>query len=107
MPNIGQDYSSADVGTLLTYAMDFAPLLASGETLASMTPSLGLVLGTDANPASHLSGSASVSGSVASQKIQWTGSALNGNRYTIRFLAVTSAGQTLSAWSYCSIQAPG
>lgn len=87
--------------------MDFAALLSSGETLSTNAVTIALVLGTDASPSGHISGVASVSGSTASQTFDWSGTAINGNRYVIQFLVTTSLGQKFSAWSYVSIQSPG
>lgn len=69
------------------YDMDFSPLLAEGETLSSCTVAstpVGLTL----------SGSATVSGSTASQRIS---GGTSGTRYKLTFTAVTSAGNTVEA----------
>jgi hypothetical protein len=52
-----------------TYSFDFVNELASGETISGATFTATVFLGTDASPSSIVSGSASTSGTVASQMI--------------------------------------
>lgn len=73
-------------------AFDFAPLLASGETLSTQSVAATVYTGTDASPSAIISGSASASGSVVSQKVT-AGTA--GNIYNLVCTVTTSAGQTL------------
>lgn len=73
-------------------AFDFAPLLASGETLSTQSVAATVYTGTDASPSGVISGSATASGSVVSQKVAG-GTA--GNIYNLICTVTTSTGQTL------------
>lgn len=69
------------------FSMDFSPLLASGETLASVVSVTGLPVGLTI-------GAASYSGQVASARIS---GGTTGTRYKITFLVTTSAGNTVES----------
>ena len=81
------------IGETRTYQVDFASLLAAGETISSVATTVASVYsGTDASPSAILSGSASNSGSVVSQKI--TAGTL-GVIYQILLQVTTSTSQIL------------
>ena len=73
-------------------AFDFGSLLAAGETVSTQTVAATVYTGTDASPSGVISGSATASGSVVSQKV--TGGTA-GNIYNLICTITTSAGQTL------------
>lgn len=73
-------------------AFDFASLLAASETVSTQSVAATVYTGTDASPSAVISGSATASGSVVSQKV--TGGTA-GNIYNLICTITTSAGQTL------------
>lgn len=89
------------VGETKTYKFDFLSNLAIGETISTQTCTATVWSGTDASPSSIISGSASASGSIVSQKI--TAGTL-GVIYELLCTITTSAGQTLQQVGYLAIQ---
>lgn len=79
---------------------NFTSQLAVGETISSATVTASVYTGVDANPSAIISGSATISGAVVSQKI--TGGVL-GVIYELLCAAVTSAGQTIQLAGYLAI----
>jgi len=73
-------------------AFDFGSLLAASETISTQTVAATVYTGTDASPSGVISGSATASGSVVSQKV--TGGTA-GNIYNLICTVTTSASQTL------------
>lgn len=71
---------------------DFAGRLASGETISTQVVAATVYSGTDANPSAIISGAATASGSVVTQKV--TAGTL-GVIYELLCTITTSAGQTL------------
>lgn len=71
---------------------DFTSNLGEGETLSSATVTSTVYSGTDASPSSMISGSASVSGGIATQLII---GGVEGVVYEIVCTALTTNGQTL------------
>lgn len=79
-------------GEVKNYTFDFTSLLASGETISTQAVTAAVYSGTDATPSAIISGAASASGSVVTQKI--TGGT-TGVIYELTCTITTSAGQTL------------
>lgn len=71
---------------------DFTSLLASGETISTQVVTAAVYSGTDAAPSAIISGAASASGSVVTQKI--TGGT-TGVIYELTCTITTSLGETL------------
>lgn len=88
------------VGATQTYQFDFASLLAQGETISTQTVAATVYSGTDASPSSIISGSATASGTIVSQKI--TAGTL-GVIYQLKCTITTSASQTLVLTGYLAI----
>jgi len=80
--------------------IDFTSQLQPSETISSATITASVYSGTDPNPGAIVSGAASVSGTVVSQKI--TGGVL-GVIYELLFVLLTSAGQTIEVAGYLAI----
>lgn len=90
----------AKVGEAVNVPIDFISGLAPGETLVSASTIATLYAGTDPNPQAIIVGAATVSGSIAFQKVQPT---LTGNIYDLRCTALTSQGQILGVDGYFAI----
>jgi sporulation-control protein spo0M len=74
--------------------MDFVKQLAAGETITGATVTMQLLpssTGVDANPNSHVSGTATITGSKVSQAIS---NCIDGCYYAIIFWITTSLGQS-------------
>jgi len=84
-------FSPKDPAEAIFYGIDFAALLATGETISSATVALRVTKGTDLAPAAMLSGSAVIDGSAVKQKL--TGG-VAGAVYQLGISIVTSNGQT-------------
>ena len=82
------------VGAVQNIAFDFTSLLAAGETLSTQSATATVYSGTDANPSTLVSGSATASGAVVTQLITLAGKPA-GTVYELLCTATTSAGQTL------------
>lgn len=70
------------------YSMDFSPMLAHGETIASVTSCVATPVGLT------LSGAPAASTVFAHQRIL---GGTSGVRYTVTFVVLTSLGNTLEA----------
>jgi hypothetical protein len=79
---------------------NFISQLAQGETISTATVTASVYTGVDANPSAVISGSASISGTVVSQKL--TGGVI-GVIYEILCAAVTSLGQTIQLAGYLAV----
>ena len=88
------------VGETATYQFDFSSLLAVGETISTQSVAATTYSGTDAAPSSIISGSASASGAVVSQKIT---AGTVGVIYQLTCTITTSAGQTLLLAGYLAV----
>ena len=95
-----QMFSEKDPGETASYAMDFSPTLASGETISSSSVGVSTYSGTDASPSALLSGSSGVTGSLVQQAL--TGGS-DGVTYRVRFVATTSASRVLVACGYLPV----
>ena len=93
---VGRDYDPANPDESEVYGLDFTNDLASGETILTVTSDLTVFDGTDADPTSHLSGSPSVSGATASQRLV---DLTSGVTYTLSFNVVTTMSNTLTLFS--------
>lgn len=80
-----------------TYAFDFRNDVATAETLVSAVFSIAVTKGTDASAAARLSGSATVSGKVAAQRIAGLE---EGVSYRLQCVATTSLGNEVSLYSF-------
>lgn len=74
------------------FTVDFAPLLAPGETISSPSWTVTVVDGQDPSVNAMISGAASISGTTVSQLIR---SGVPGQRYAPVCTVQTSLGQTL------------
>lgn len=90
------------VGETRTVTFDFSSRLAVGETISTQAVTCALANGYsgDASPSSVISGSASASGAVVSQKL--TGG-VSGMVYDLICTVTTSAGQTLLLSAYLAV----
>jgi hypothetical protein len=79
------------VGTAKQYPFDFAVELQAGETLSSATAAATVWSGNDPSPGSLITGSVTVSGTVASVPI---GGGVSGTIYKILVTALSSLGNT-------------
>lgn len=84
-------------GATKNFEFDFISDLAAGETLSGATVTATVWSGNDGNPSGLISGAASISGTVVTQKL--TGG-VAGNIYAVTCTATTSAGQTLVRSAY-------
>lgn len=108
MPYTGIEFS-ADLPSkqLYSFDLDALSLLQSGETPSSALFTLTTQAGTDATPASRISGAASISGNIVSQMIDLTGSGIaSPTKYLIEASVVTSLNQVLLPWSHITAQEP-
>lgn len=87
----------------ISVEFDFSAMLAVGETISTQSCTAAVYSGTDATPSSVISGSATASGAVVTQKL--TGGTL-GVIYTITCSITTSASQTLALSGYLVIVSP-
>jgi hypothetical protein len=83
-----------------TVTFDFTSMLAAGETISTQSCTATVYSGTDASPSAIISGSATASGAVASQKI--TGGTV-GVIYSLACSITTSAGQTLKLAGFLAV----
>lgn len=88
------------VGETRLYQFDFSSALAAGETISTQVVTASVYSGVDAAPSSLISGVASASGAVVSQKI--TAGTL-GVLYELLCTITTSLGQTLLLSGYLAI----
>lgn len=88
------------LGETKVISFDFTSDLAIGETISTQTVVATTYSGTDASPSSIISGGASVSGAVVSQKV--TGGVL-GVMYELLCTITTSAGQTLQKSGFLAV----
>lgn len=94
------DLSPKLVGETKVYSFDFSSALAVGETVSTQVVTAAVYSGVDASPSSLISGLASASGAVVSQKI--TGGVL-GVLYELLCTITTSLGQTLLLSGYLAV----
>lgn len=102
------NYDQASPGETDAYAINMAPRLATGDTIASVAASLSVVSGADPSAASWLLGPAVVAGNIVAQKI---GGALPGGlqpgvTYMLVFTVTTASGRVLVNSGHISCVAP-
>ena len=83
-----------------TITFDFTSLLAIGETISTQTCTATVYSGVDASPSAIISGSASASGAIVSQKIT---AGTVGVIYSVACAITTSAGQTLKLVGFLAV----
>lgn len=88
------------VGATQTIQFDFASLLAVGETISTQAVTSTVYSGTDASPSSMISGSASASGTIVSQKIT---AGTEGVMYYLKCTITTSTSQTLVITGFLAV----
>ena len=88
------------LGETKTLSFDFTSSLGIGETISTQVVSATTYSGTDASPSSIISGVASASGAVVSQKI--AGGVL-GVTYELLCAITTSTGQTLQQAGFLAV----
>jgi len=84
----------------VNYSFDFTSRLNVGETITASSVTATVYTGVDASPASIISGSSTISGSIVTQLII---AGVAGVIYELLCTAVTSAGQTLKLSAYLAV----
>lgn len=97
------DYDVQNPGEVEFFGMDFANVLAAGETIASASVTLTDINGIDTGAQSHVIGTASISGTKVTQKLSGL---LAGCYYLVLFTVITSAGQTIELYSRVRCETP-
>jgi bifunctional N-acetylglucosamine-1-phosphate-uridyltransferase/glucosamine-1-phosphate-acetyltransferase GlmU-like protein len=91
---MSESFSYKFVAEIKPLVFDFTEVLAPTETLVTATCTVLVLNGTDSSPSSILSGSASISGTLVTQKVQ-AGTA--NVTYRLVMTVTTSASSTLIA----------
>lgn len=86
------ELASKLAGEIKSYSVDFADVLPLGVTISTKTVTASVYSGTDASPSAIISGVATSSGSVVTQKIA---AGTLGVIYTLLWAITTSDSQTL------------
>jgi hypothetical protein len=86
------DLPARRAGETVLLPFNFSSELASGETISAQTVTAAVYSGTDANPAALISGAATVSGAIVTQKVL---PLTAGVIYELLCQATTSLGQVL------------
>lgn len=94
------DLPSKVSGSILLITFDFTSDLAVGETISSQSVTASVWSGTDSLPSDIISGAATVSGAIVTQKID---GGVTGVIYELLCTATTSLGQTLQQIGFLSI----
>jgi hypothetical protein len=84
-------------GATQSYPFNFISDLAVGETISGATVVATVWSGNDPSPSAIISGAASISGTIVTQKLT---AGVAGNIYAVTCTATTSAGQTLVRSAY-------
>jgi len=85
------------------FSFDFSQVLAASETISTASCSVLVMDGTDTNPNAILSGSATVSGSKANQRVQ---NGVSEVTYRLVMTITTSASNTYTAVGDIPVYAP-
>jgi hypothetical protein len=85
------------------FSFDFSQVLAASETISTASCSVLVMDGTDANASAILSGSATVSGSKANQRVQ---NGVSEVTYRLVMTITTSASNTYTAVGDIPVYAP-
>lgn len=88
------------LGEVVVLPFDFSSSLAAGETISTKTVTATVYSGTDATPSNVISGAATSSGAVVSQKVT---AGVLGVIYELLCQVTTSAGQTLQQSCYLAV----
>jgi hypothetical protein len=104
MSYVGRDFDPAHPTESEVFSLDFVNVLQSGETIKSVSSvSLTVFQGTDVDPASHLSGSPNIFGTIVSQRIGGAGAPggglIVGVTYTIAYTVFTSLRNIITLYS--------
>lgn len=108
----GNDFSIVDPTEKVTVTWDFAPWMAAGTIITSVsTTSCSLASGTDPSPASRLLATPQIvtspSNSAANQAVaQQVQGMIAGARYILLCTAVTSDGQNFTLWAHQLCRGP-
>jgi hypothetical protein len=108
MSYVGSDFTPADRGENEVYSLDFVKECAAGETLTSSTWTCKVADDSavqDPDAATRVSGAATNSGTVSSQRIDLT-AAPDGVKYVLQAVAVTNQSNTKSLWSHVDCGVP-
>lgn len=97
MAYCGLDFTEAEPTEANIYGFDFWRSLGAAETIDSATFVLDVADGTDPDPASHLLTGADIQ---ATQILVEIGGLLDGVRYRLTGIAVTSLGREIPLHSY-------
>lgn len=102
----GNNFSPLDHTEIVTATFDFAPWLASGETLTAISSvTCEAAFGIDANAENRLIGIPQLgfspsTGAAASAVLQQFGGMISGVTYKITVTVTTNHSQTFTLWSY-------
>lgn len=88
------------MGETRSYAFDFTSALGTTETISTKILTAAVYSGTDANPSAIISGSASSSGSIVTQKVT---AGTSGVIYALTCTVTTSLGQTLVLMAFLAV----
>lgn len=101
---VGRDFDPAAQDESDVFGFDFVNDMGPTDTLTSTTWTLAVLRGTDANPASHLIGAATLvtpDGTLFQTATQQRIAGLLPDvMYSVKAVCGTSAGDTLSLWSH-------
>lgn len=92
--------SPKKAGETKTVQFDFTSNLGVSETISTQVVTASVWSGTDATPSAIVSGAATVSGAIVSQKIA---AGVLGTVYELLCSVTTSAGQTLQVSAFLAI----
>jgi len=90
---------SIQLGEIRTTTFDFKSQMAVGETISTQVCTAAVFSGNDGAPSAVVSGAATASGSVVSQKLLGN---VEGTVYNVQCTITTSTGQTLKMGGYLS-----
>jgi hypothetical protein len=93
----GQDWDPLDVAETDVFSLNFINDLNVGETILSVSFSIGVTCGNDPSPASRLMGSPGILGTIVSQTVAHP---VEGVTYWLAALATTSAGRQIELWAH-------
>lgn len=88
------------LGEVVDVTFDFSSRLGVSETISTKSVAASVLSGVDASPSAIISGAASSSGAIVTQRL--TGGVL-GVLYELLATVTTSAGQTLQIAAYLAI----
>ncbi len=100
----GQDWDPLGVNEIDIFSLNFINDLNPGEAIVSTVFSIGVAYGYDPAPASRLSGSPGISGSIVSQIVARPPAP--GLIYWLSALVLTAGGRQLELWGRFSTVAP-